>query len=611
MVNYLKKFDYFSTPFELKVYNQSRISSFLGVFFTIIIFGIVIATTITFGSELFYKNKPRASSNTIYQNIPKNLTLSENKVAFAFSYMNSDNYMTFYNNKSYFNIELKNYRRIVIKNETTGVEKATILRDPIEYELCVNNYEYQKALFNHHAKKNGYDFNKELDNSLFNQSICLKNYSLVIGGEYNSGYFSNIFIEINKCVNKTSKEIEQLKSSGKQYTVCVSDDEQNRLISGSNFQLLYTNYISNTENYTHPFYPVLSNYFLKLDGSIYQHSDFYFKIEEIISDNGFIFQSKVIKEVISNFYFREIISLTPPPGRVLRIYLNMGNNKIEIKRFYMKAQELAALVGGMIKICLIAADVICHFFNKYQFDLNLINHLFITSDSFDTDAVIKLKSTNNQNYLFDENGDESFDHSYEDKIKDVKCNSKKSTNKIFKIANSKNFEKDQISDKKENQSNNYIDEQSKSLHKINSINCLIEPNKLKKDVAKSKENDQILKSKQSLEKNRTKNFMKQTFEEAIVNKLSFKKTKTLDNKLVDNQKAVEIPDFILSYLDIVLIYICFFNSKFKRLKKKLEFYRLNLLKRTDYSEVLTAILSFKEIEKTIINNQANQVILNN
>ena len=392
MVNYLKKFDYFTTPFELKVYNQSRISSLLGVFFTIIIFGIIIGTTITFGSELFYKNRPRSSSNNIYQNIPKNITLSENKVAFAFSYMNPDNYLTFYNNRSYFNVDLKNYKRIIVKNETTGVEKVSAFRDPIEYELCRNNYEYQKSLFNYHANKNGYNFDKELDNSSFNNSICLKNNSLVIGGEFNSGFFSNIYIEITKCVNKTAKEIENLKSKGLPYTVCVSEDEQNKLISGSNFQLLYTNYISNTENYSHPFYPVLGTYFLKLDGTIFQHSDFYLKFEEITSDNGFVFENKVTQEVINNYYFRELISVTPPPGRVLRIYLNIGNNKVEIKRFYMKAQELAALVGGMIKICLITADIICQFFNKYQFDLNLINHLFITSDSFDTDTEIKLKS---------------------------------------------------------------------------------------------------------------------------------------------------------------------------------------------------------------------------
>ena len=629
MIEFLKNLDYFCTPFELKIYGKSRLSSFLGFCFTFIICGIGIAVTITLGSELVNKKKPRVNVNDIYQPIASKYNISENLFQFAFTYQGEgDNYLKLLD-KSLFNVEMRNFKRVLYVDAKTNEKISKITIDPIEFELCSNNLKYYTGLFNFHANKTGDNFDKILYNSKIQQSFCLKEKSLLIGGEFNSGFFSNILFQISKCINKTESEIKELESLGKSYIVCKSKQEQDSLIDGVDFQMIFTNSISNTNNYTHPFYSVIDNHFFKLDSNIFHHVDFYFKSQEISSDNGLVFEEKKFQKVMSKDYFREIISLKPINGIILNYYVNIGKTKVEIRRYYMKAQELGALVGGLIKIIMIFAQAISTFFNRYQFDLDLINHLFVVTDDFDNEIAYKggfkkrKTSFNIQHYM-----------ELEKKLKESNmdlCQNKLDQNQTSQISKSPNhkqtnsidissFNGSERKNIKPSSFDEKINETPKEIsYSIDSNNLPIPEDekvnnfsKSKISVVRSPQKKEVFKEIENEKRTKLDNNVdeevkvgKKSIEIHQINNAITKKKIEENEVKKENQIAVNPEGLIITYLDIILIYICFFKKKYMRLNKKLQYYKKNLDKKTDYSEVLSDILSFNEFKKMILDDNSS------
>lgn len=357
-MKYLLQLDYFATPYELKIYHKNKLSSYLGLILTSITFAIGVAITITQGSDLYKRKKPKVNRNIEFVDKPLSTNLINNE--FHFTYRFDGDFVKFLD-KSFFNFQILNYLKISTY-DSNGLAKNVITRIPLEYELCKENKDH----WNRYTKFLPSETNlTDLYNILeFNKHICLKNYNVSIGGNYNSDYFSNVYIEVSRCVNSTTSSI-----------VCKSPNEINGVFTGNNFQLFYINTVVDSNIFEKPLFSYIDSYWVKLDQSIYYSNDIYLSRQSLMSDNGFIFEE--IKSTNSWYFerFREIINISTS-GRFLRLYLNVGKNEIIERRYYMKAQELAALVGGFIKILIIFGHTISYFFNDYKFDIMLINHLF-------------------------------------------------------------------------------------------------------------------------------------------------------------------------------------------------------------------------------------------
>ena len=595
MINYFKKLDFFSSPYEIKIFGKSKYSSTLGFLLTIIIFGVGIAVIFTQGSDLFHKLKPRVNTDILYKNVPDNYTLSDNGFAFAFT-LQSPKYEKFFTDNRYYNVEIKNFRREFSIDDTGEIIKDGITTNPLDFELCKNNYEKYSKLFLKHGEKTGVDFTKFIDNGSLSQSVCLKDSSLVIGGEFNSGFFSNILFQVTKCRNKTETEIIELKSKNQTYVECVSDNEQNDLINGEFLQLLYTNYVINTNNYTYPFYAVVDNYFLIMDPTTLLHVDFYFRFQEIISDNGFVFQNNLVEKTLGRDYFREILAVNASTEKILNFYINISKTKYEIRRYYMKAQELAALVGGLTKFCIIIAEIISNYFNSYQYQLDLINQFFITTEDLSKEPELKI------NYI---------------KL-DIKEHIKKSI--ILHQRASNNLELQNINMSKINEVDEEIKlNKEKSLDlsyqtiknnyfAINSAIKLTEnlnelPLNLKTKIEETKKiirlsnldnsTSNIKLCNDDQEKNNAIKKVEKIRPFKSFLSINFQKVKLNKNETNPNKK------FTMSFFEISFIHLCYCMNNASKLRKKLNFYINHLNIQTDYSQVLKGILSFKKFEENL------------
>ena len=82
----LKSLDFFSTPFELRVYKNHHLTSYLGLFLTCIIGGTGLILSIILSQEIFNKNKPRVNLNEVYVDNPANYSLASNQFMFSFNF---------------------------------------------------------------------------------------------------------------------------------------------------------------------------------------------------------------------------------------------------------------------------------------------------------------------------------------------------------------------------------------------------------------------------------------------------------------------------------------------------------------------------------------------
>lgn len=384
-MNYLSYFQYldiFASPVMIRFKNKNQFSSVLGGIFTVLISVCCIAFTITTGERIIKKTKPEVNYNLQYLESAENYTLGSNEFPFFF---NIDSVASEYlKNNSYMTLTLNSYQKVAIFDLKTNTTALKSVRGKLEWELCSENYDYHINKFIVH----GYNFTETALNNGFLNGVCLKNNKAnneyVLGGLYGTTFFSNIYMELRSCVNNTSN------------VVCASEDSINNLLTRNNLQIRYIQYTSNTEDYEYPFFTTMQSYYVKLDLSFFIQTDIYFIPIEIHSDIGFIFEH-IIKQKKWNFYeYREqrvyagnSNSDDEYAGLILRMYINIGLNKEKTSRYYMKAQELAALVGGIIKVLMVAAFLVNQFFNRFLLDEEMINTFFINSTETDLDAELK------------------------------------------------------------------------------------------------------------------------------------------------------------------------------------------------------------------------------
>ena len=369
-LDYIKQLDYFAYPLELKFHNKKQFSSILGLVLTIAILGLAIAIAITSGKQLFNKVQPNVNYNTIYSLIAENYTIDTYDLPFTVS---TETDISKLIDPHYFNVDFQHYQNT---KWTDPMGKPIIdkIRKSLEYELCGLNQEKYQDRFNRFG-----NFSEILNLDTFDKHLCLKRTNITIGGAFKSDFFSNIRLQVQKCINSTVNN-----------NFCKPEEEINKLVNGFNIMFNYIHSIPNTPNYTFPFTPIYTNYYMKMDPSIYQTSDIYFSRVNITTDAGFLFEEMKSKVEWQFDRFREIYIVNPPPNDkiVIRIYLNISGSKIMITRYYMKVQELIALVGGILKVCILIGSVITRFFSQFLFEEMLINNFF----DYKTVEVIESKA---------------------------------------------------------------------------------------------------------------------------------------------------------------------------------------------------------------------------
>ena len=372
-IEYLKEIDMFSSPMSVKFNGKDSYSTYLGGFLTIGIIVMTIVFIITTGENFYKKINPVVNNNILYLETPGNYSIIEKEFypIFTLSYNHAKII-----NEEYFSIKILQYRRELVNN--------TFVKDRIEldWEVCGNNPNHLNY-FNKYA-----NFTKSLSANNFNKSICLaeteKN-NITIGGEYNSGFFSNFYIQIEFCNNNTS--------------ICKDIDEIYDSINDVNIELAFPNFAPNINQLHNPFFTTYGSYFIRLDPYFYSTVDAYFIPLKIESDIGILFTDK-LNENRWKFQYavsqQQFIVNRNEEKRLLRFFINIGKTIEKIERYYMKIQDLTAYVGGLLEVFMLACSILTGFLNRFLCEEDMINALYVIKDESEGN-ISKIKKNNINN----------------------------------------------------------------------------------------------------------------------------------------------------------------------------------------------------------------------
>lgn len=390
-----KNIDLFSAPFQLKFKGQENFPTCLGSILTIILICSTLAVGISSGNKIYNRSQPQVNKNTIYNTTAANHSLLET-LPFYF-YLESD----YIFDQSYYRIELNKYEKHSKYNDTSQEYYSEIKRSLLDWEPCNDNIDYHVNRFNKISNK---DFTENVYLNNITKSICIKdsetNRDTLVGGEYNSDFFSSIYLDVYKCKDSSGSNI-----------VCKSEEEIDNDISAKNFRLNYASFAAETDNYTYPFDTTFSSQYVKLDSSFnFQINSYLYEIE-VKSDSGLLyFYNRIDKKLTMSQYTTSHSNFLPKDNLIVRWYVNM-NNQIDIyTRVYTKILEVAALLGGVINILMVISYFLTSIFNKYFREEAMINTFF------SSDILTKLtKKTDLSSFIsFD---DKLSDHELKIKIK--------------------------------------------------------------------------------------------------------------------------------------------------------------------------------------------------
>jgi hypothetical protein len=346
----LRKIDYFNQSVQLTFNNEKKFGTYLGGILSLVIFSLIVALAWGILSDLFNRRNPKTSMTSTYYREAPMLNLSSLNMIYA-SYFMSKDFEPFYDT-SYFKYEIFHF-----KKAKDGSNNEIQIK-PLNFVDC------SKYLGFFQSK--GLEQNYIMNN--IDKAICFNTSQAIIGGSFDTDYFSNVFYSVKKCNNKTSE------------VVCKPESIINDKIKGGYFEFYYVEKNIDLNNYTTPFTDYFKSFFILLDPQTKKFIDIYIKIVNITSDIGWLFEEYENIYDITFDYFREQIE-SSVDGELIRFYINSSNNKLYYKRQYIKFSDIAATVGGVLKALLFIGNFLTYLLTEFKMYENMINQLFLINEN--------------------------------------------------------------------------------------------------------------------------------------------------------------------------------------------------------------------------------------
>jgi len=410
MKNYVKYVDSFSQKLNLHFQGREFFATFLGGMMTIGIIILSITLGLDLGNELYLKKKPNLSFNKIILPSPPEIEVEKNNMIFAITVLD-DNYQVFdYND--YFEIESFLLRKKVIENSNntynfTNNNKFTIER----INLTLTNCEKKMYQFVD-SKTMKYNFQSDFKLNNLDSAKCLNEYNLpddsknnnktlIISGDSKTNTYSNIKFTIKRCNKNLNIN-------------CKSDQEIENKISKSNLAFYFIDKGIDPFLFKSPYNYFINTYFAKLDTNLNKITDLFFKNSTLKTDAGLMLQDWVQETDFTFYFYREQVT-TSYSEVLFEISINSSIESEFLKRFYMKIQDLASMIGGIAKISMIIGELISRFFNRHIMYTVILNKLF--NFKIKTDDLNIIKTNINMNNILDKNSSNNSELSKEIVIK--------------------------------------------------------------------------------------------------------------------------------------------------------------------------------------------------
>jgi hypothetical protein len=532
ILNTLKFQDYFYEQFSHEFRGEKRAHSYLGITFSLVINIFCMFLLILNLYQLFGRKDPTTSYTKLDLDLGYNLTLNSKDLLFSLQ-LRDKNHIPL---KQYGNVlTIKPIYEVMIKLSNGTLINTQNELDIISCKQLKSQYEKLNLLDDYETLQIEDHYCFKLNyNKISNEikNLCLND--VILGGQYGSDFYGNLALYINHCNNESLNNNEK----------CLTNETILNLIEGAWLQFYYTTASVNENNYNNPIKRCLGSYYTKLNVGLNKNIYTYFIPLSFVSKNNYVFNFEKSITFIKNdktIADYNIIEDNQNEITYALIYVCSGMNIEYYKRKYLKIQEIEATVSGFFIVLCVFANVLLYFPHLRYLDIEIINLLFDYKPLYITQV---------------ENNSKKKHHSSNKLIINDKNNS---NSKSHLVITNKGITRIKTNPHLNNNTNNNIKNNTNSIS-------------IKYKNLKNKINN-----------NQNSNFYTHIDISKITNRLSKKqKFRNKENKI--------------NVTDIIIVYLCYCNNKFKNSKKEMNYLMKNKLKYTDITENLKLFLEFEKIK---------------
>jgi hypothetical protein len=312
---------------------------------------LLILIIFAFGRNFFERTNPTMIQNQIYPSQYPNYTLGvTNNLSFAIRLEDLDTKVI--NRTDLVYIDFIYYHYEIINGEWELVNEKLL-----DYDYCKPKNFKKPELYERLG---------------LHSSFCPDLNGLEVGGFWDESYIKFIRAFVRPCREG------KVNNRGKK---CGLDSEFKEILKNRLFiSSFYQEYFVNSENYEKPMDIVYSNHFFMADPLILKRGAYFFRKGEITSDYGWILKDessysemtldKIVTDTLS------ISQLPPDKQNILgEVYIYFARKQEKFIRVYEKIQNLAADVGGIIKIFYTVNALFSFFISRQMMTFDLLNFI--------------------------------------------------------------------------------------------------------------------------------------------------------------------------------------------------------------------------------------------
>ena len=369
---YFLLIDIYGSKARFTIKGHKTYQTVFGSIITLISYSVIFVFFIVFSKEIIYHKKPNVITSDLIDSSPLHFLLS-NEFIWAIS-LQFLNYSMYIDERVY---TLKAYAAIsnVHENGTASETQVNLnLVKCSDYSFSVIP-EYFHGL----ALENLY---------------CVNLTGIELRGVYMEDKWTTINFRFIKCINSTNNN-----------NFCKTPDEISEILNGGYIGIFTTDYQIIPSNYKKPAQIYGKNIFTSF--SIKQYMDFwvYFQIKQINTDKGIFFES-ILTQTFLTFESTSENKDYRQSDNFLTVYIRESTNRKVLDRTYSKFQDIAANIGGIIKIIFIIGEIIAYFIRRTLYKNYILQFFNLDESKFEEiqkeeNNMIKLQTNDvfSSNYL--------------------------------------------------------------------------------------------------------------------------------------------------------------------------------------------------------------------
>lgn len=349
----------FGKTFSFTMLKQEKYKTLQGGIVTALCGVLVIVFAFFFGKDFFFKSNPRILQKQFYPDdyLPPFQMTPEN-FAIPFRLADEDDTPIDFKGKMYIRTK---YKEITVN--TSGTFSTKEVSIPIE--TCSKKYANMPELYNKYNISTWYCLDLTHDNYTF-------------GGYWDGSYINYPAITLSFC-----PDYKPFSPNGN----CIDKNTTRDLVNspkGLYWNIMYPQFFFVPDDILNPLRISFKNYFFKMSLTTTRIDRLYFSQIKLYDDLGWLVPDvtysylnggvNLATEIVFNDFNN--YGVTGMSSQFYQLIIYSEKYFLQYNRSFMKFQELAAILGGFMKIIFVFGEIFCAIYNKVRRDNELYGQFF-------------------------------------------------------------------------------------------------------------------------------------------------------------------------------------------------------------------------------------------